>query len=48
MNSGMAALTTAQIASLTGVDSFTVEPLSIADITIDLNDYINDDREIKF
>ena len=49
MNSGIAALTTAQISALTltGVDTFTVEPLSIADITIDLSNYTKDDR-IKF
>ena len=48
MNSGMSALTTAQIASLTMPgDTFTIEPLSISDITIDLSDHTTDDR-IKF
>jgi hypothetical protein len=47
MNSGMGALTTVQISALTGIDAFTVEPLSISDITIDLSDHTTDDR-IRF
>ena len=47
MNSGMSALTTVQISALTGIDAFTVEPLSISDITIDLSDHTTDDR-IRF
>lgn len=47
MNSGMGALTTVQISALTGVDAFSVEPLSISDITIDLSDHTTDDR-IRF
>jgi hypothetical protein len=51
MNSGMSALTTAQIASLTSLtitgDTFTIEPISISDITIDLSDHTTDDR-IRF
>lgn len=47
MNSGMGALTTVQISALTGIDAFSVEPLSISDITIDLSDHTTDDR-IRF
>lgn len=48
MNSGMGALTTAQIASLTLTgDTFTLEPVSISDITIDISNYTTDDK-LKF
>lgn len=44
MNYSVNTLTTAQI---TAIDAFTVEPLSISDITIDLSDHTTDDR-IRF
>jgi hypothetical protein len=51
MNTGMAALTTAQITALTGVDTVTLrtglQPISVSDLTAVFSNYTNDDR-IKF
>jgi hypothetical protein len=47
MNSGPSALTTVQISALTGEDTFTIDPISVSDITIDFNDYSSNNK-IKF